>query len=212
MHSSSLLPPRAAQHGFFRKTCTRDRKSPDSALRTRSRRFAENGMFFPRLAIHASCRLALAITPPQRPLRYNRTVMARRSRKRKLKAASPPTIRSNSETPASPSKIPRDSEKVASYPDSSIPSEDVTSVSEFSFDSETIASLVDVSSDGTPSVSANIASPPSTAAVTANVAAPSAAPTGADRRTHPRYEFFAAAEVVPTESGARMETRVRDLS
>src|SRR5437667_7542442 len=169
-------------------------------------------MFFPRLAIHASCRLALAITPPQRPLRYNRTVMARRSRKRKLKAASPPTIRSNSETPASPSKIPRDSEKVASYPDSSIPSEDVTSVSEFSFDSETIASLVDVSSDGTPSVSANIASPPSTAAVTANVAAPSAAPTGADRRTHPRYEFFAAAEVVPTESGARMETRVRDLS
>src|SRR5206468_8268281 len=70
-------------------------------------------MFFPRLAIHASCRLALAITPPQRPLRYNRTVMARRSRKRKLKAASPPTIRSNSETPASPSKIPRDSEKVA---------------------------------------------------------------------------------------------------
>src|SRR5947208_17018300 len=65
---------------------------------------------------------------------------------------------------------------------------------------------------GTPGVSENIASPPSTAAATANVAPPSAAPTGADRRTHPRYEFFAAAEVVPTESGARMETRVRDLS
>src|SRR5438477_5670019 len=177
-------------------------------------------MFFPRLAIHASCRLALAITPPHRPLRYNRTVMARRSRKRKSKAATAPRIPGNSETPTSPSEIASDSEKVASYPDSSIPSEDVTSVSEFSFDSETIASLVDVSSDsemvatfpGTPSVSENIASPPSTAAATANVAAPSAAPTGADRRTHPRYEFFAAAEVVPTESGARMETRVRDLS
>ena len=42
--------------------------------------------------------------------------------------------------------------------------------------------------------------------------APSVAPTGADRRTHPRYEFFAAAEVVPAEAGSRMETRVRDLS
>jgi len=44
------------------------------------------------------------------------------------------------------------------------------------------------------------------------VAGPSAAPAGADRRTHPRYEFTATAEVVAAESGARMETRVRDLS
>jgi len=146
--------------------------------------------------------------------------MARRSRKRKSKAATAPQIPSNSVTPTSPSEITSDSEKVASYPDSSIPSEDVATVSEVSFDSETIANLVDISSDSemvatfpdTPSVSENIASPPSTAAATANVAAPSAAPTGADRRTHPRYEFFAAAEVVPAESGARMETRVRDLS
>src|SRR5260370_3145052 len=43
-------------------------------------------------------------------------------------------------------------------------------------------------------------------------AGPSAAPTGADRRIHPRYEFTAAVEVLATESGARMETRVRDLS
>src|SRR5216683_1728092 len=41
---------------------------------------------------------------------------------------------------------------------------------------------------------------------------PSAAPAGADRRTHPRYEFTAAVEVVAPESGARIETRVRDLS
>ena len=34
----------------------------------------------------------------------------------------------------------------------------------------------------------------------------------ADRRTHPRYSFIAAVEVVATESGARIETRVRDLS
>src|SRR5713101_951375 len=40
----------------------------------------------------------------------------------------------------------------------------------------------------------------------------SAALAGADRRTHPRYEFTAAVEVVAPESGARIETRVRDLS
>src|SRR5467141_3599749 len=43
-------------------------------------------------------------------------------------------------------------------------------------------------------------------------AGPSAGPAGADRRTHPRYEFTAAVEVIATESGARIETRVRDLS
>src|SRR3984893_9690282 len=40
----------------------------------------------------------------------------------------------------------------------------------------------------------------------------SVALAGADRRTHPRYSFIAAVEVVATESGARIETRVRDLS
>src|SRR6266436_6677959 len=41
---------------------------------------------------------------------------------------------------------------------------------------------------------------------------PSVALAGADRRTHPRYEFTAAVEVVAPESGARIGTRVRDLS
>jgi hypothetical protein len=40
----------------------------------------------------------------------------------------------------------------------------------------------------------------------------SVALAGADRRTHPRYSFIAAVQVVATESGARIETRVRDLS
>src|SRR6267142_1378879 len=44
------------------------------------------------------------------------------------------------------------------------------------------------------------------------VAGPSTALAGADRRIHPRYEFVAAVEVVAAESGARIETRVRDLS
>src|SRR6267142_1523136 len=43
-------------------------------------------------------------------------------------------------------------------------------------------------------------------------ASPSAVPAGADRRTHPRYEFVAAVEVIAAESGARIATRVRDLS
>jgi len=40
----------------------------------------------------------------------------------------------------------------------------------------------------------------------------SVARTGADRRTHPRYAFTAAIEVVTDESRARVKTRVRDLS
>jgi len=36
--------------------------------------------------------------------------------------------------------------------------------------------------------------------------------TGADRRTHPRYAFTAAAEVLAAEPGAEIRTRVRDLS
>jgi hypothetical protein len=39
-----------------------------------------------------------------------------------------------------------------------------------------------------------------------------AARTGADRRTHPRYAFTAAVDVVADEPGARLKTRVRDLS
>ncbi len=37
-------------------------------------------------------------------------------------------------------------------------------------------------------------------------ASPSVALAGADRRTHPRYEFIAAVEVVAAESGARIDS------
>jgi PilZ domain-containing protein len=40
----------------------------------------------------------------------------------------------------------------------------------------------------------------------------SIAPAGAERRTHPRYEFTAVVEVVAVTSGMRIETRIRDLS
>jgi hypothetical protein len=40
----------------------------------------------------------------------------------------------------------------------------------------------------------------------------STAPTAVDRRSHPRYAFTAAVEIVATDSDARTKTRVRDLS
>jgi hypothetical protein len=58
----------------------------------------------------------------------------------------------------------------------------------------------------------NFASSPKIASDAENPAASSVALAGADRRIHPRYEFIAAVEVVAAESGARIETRVRDLS
>lgn len=56
---------------------------------------------------------------------------------------------------------------------------------------------------------------PSPARASASDATPvsrSAPQADVDRRTHPRYAFSASAEVVATESGARVKTRVRDLS
>jgi hypothetical protein len=43
-------------------------------------------------------------------------------------------------------------------------------------------------------------------------ASPSVALGGVECRSHPRYEFIAAVEVVPAEPSARIATRVRDLS
>jgi hypothetical protein len=58
----------------------------------------------------------------------------------------------------------------------------------------------------------NPTSPVVESAGTEEPAPDSAARTGADRRTHPRYAFTAAVEVVADEPGARFKTRVRDLS
>jgi PilZ domain len=58
----------------------------------------------------------------------------------------------------------------------------------------------------------NPSSPVTISANTEEPAPVSAAPTGADRRTHPRYAFTAPVEVIAAEAGARIKTRVRDLS
>ena len=58
----------------------------------------------------------------------------------------------------------------------------------------------------------NLSSPVETSVGSEPSVSGSPAHAGADRRTHPRYAFAAVAEVVAADSGARTNTRVRELS
>jgi len=120
--------------------------------------------------------------------------MKRRNRKRNSKAKSPAKSAGIGETPASPSEISVATEIVTNYPDIASDSEIVARPPDILSNPETVA--------GSPNVPSVAESP----------ASPFVAPTGADRRIYPRYEFTAAVEVLAAESGARIETRVRDLS
>src|SRR5882762_10525421 len=121
--------------------------------------------------------------------------MKGRNRKRKSKAKNPAKSAGIAEIPASPSEISVDTEIVTSYPD-------------VASDSEIVASHPDTLIDSEPA-----AASPNTPSDAKSPAGLSVAPTtGADRRIHPRYEFTAAVEVLAADSGARIETRVRDLS
>ncbi len=120
--------------------------------------------------------------------------MKRRNRKRNSKAKSPAKSAGIAEIPASPSEISVATEIVTNYPDIASDSEIVASPPDILSNPETVA--------GSPNVPSVAESP----------ASPFVAPTGADRRIYPRYEFTAAVEVLAAESGARIETRVRDLS
>jgi len=99
------------------------------------------------------------------------------------------------------------SSKVAGLPKIPSDAEKPASPSGISRDAEQLAGSPDILSDAE-----NFASSPKIASDAENPAASSVALAGADRRIHPRYEFIAAVEVVAAESGARIETRVRDLS
>src|SRR2546425_9812001 len=128
--------------------------------------------------------------------------MKRRHRKRSSKAANPatPKIPVEVEQPAEPSAALAGTDYVIDLGD------------------EFIATVEEekAAGDSFALAGAGRSAPPRdefTAAVEEEKAAgPSAAAAGADRRTNPRYEFVAAVEVVAAESGARIETRVRDLS
>src|SRR5260370_38749427 len=120
--------------------------------------------------------------------------MKRRNHKRNSKTKSPAKSAGIAETLASPSEISVATEIVTNYPDIASDSEMVASHPDPLVDPETVGA--------SPNVPGEAKSP----------AGPSIAPTGADRRIHPRYEFTAAVELLAADSGARIETRVRDLS
>src|SRR6266478_2629611 len=126
--------------------------------------------------------------------------MKRRNRNRASKAANPPEIASKAEKPASPSVTLAGADYVTDLDDEFIAAVEAEKPA----------------TNSTAPAGADEHTHPGdqfTAAVEEEKSAgPSAAPTGADRRIHPRYEFSAAVELVAAESGARMETRVRDLS
>src|SRR5216684_2112157 len=128
--------------------------------------------------------------------------MKRRKRKRNSKAANPPTpkIPSDAENPAEPSAALARADYVIDLAD-----EFIATVEEEKATGDSVALAA-----------ADHSAPPrdefTTALEVEKPAGPSAAATGADRRIHPRYEFVAAVEVVAAGSGARIETRVRDLS
>src|SRR5882672_3604740 len=158
--------------------------------------------------------------------------MKRRKRKPSSKAANPPTpkIRVDGKKSAGPSIVldeadrqtpPRD-ELIAAV-ETETPASPSTTLagSDYMIDlGDEFIAAVDTETPTEPSLvfdEAERQTPPRdeliAAVETEKPAEPSAALAGgADRRIHPRYEFTAAVEVIAAESGARIETRVRDLS
>jgi hypothetical protein len=124
------------------------------------------------------------------------TAMKRRSRKRKRaedsKLADRVTIH-EAEKPASPVEPPVEVEDSANY-------------IELQGEVEDLANPVEVQDETGEPASPFVSADPETPTPA------SAPPTGADRRSHPRYAFTAAIEIVAEEPGQRIKTRVRDLS
>jgi hypothetical protein len=131
--------------------------------------------------------------------------MRRGKRKRSSRAANPPDPFIKVEPPANLPEVSSGGESLGTSV--AIDEENFASSLSISYDAEDLTSSLNMLSDAE-----QLTGPRDIASDATVPAAPSVLPTGADRRTHPRYEFLAAAEVLPAESGSRMETRVRDLS
>ena len=132
--------------------------------------------------------------------------MKRRKRKRSSQAVTSAKIPVAAEKAASPSTATPEPDHVIDLADEFIAAVEERPAS----DSVTLAQAHDHIRSRDESIATSIATMEEKKS--AAPAALPAAPTGADRRTHPRYEFTAAVEVIAPESGARIETRVRDLS
>ena len=128
--------------------------------------------------------------------------MKGRNRKRKSKAGSEATakIPSDAEQPTGPSAELAQAQYVIDLSD------------EFNAAVETEEAAADSITVAEADHQTHPGNEPTPAVEEGKPANPSVALAGADRRTHPRYEFIALGEVVAAESGARIETRVRDLS
>jgi hypothetical protein len=137
--------------------------------------------------------------------------MKRRKRKRKPKQDSQPagqvTIQGDTEQPASLVEVQPENGIPASSVEAQVEIQNSASYVELQDEIENFASPAEMQTE-----SGKPASPIVMSADTEQPAAASPAPAGADRRTHPRYAFTASIEVVAAESGARIKTRVRDLS
>ena len=134
-----------------------------------------------------------------------------RNRKQKLKQDLKPVdqsiVRVETEEQPSSVEIQVEVERFASSASLREETERLASAVELQDELESSAGPVDVLDEIEDSTGAVVES------AVAEVPAPSsAAKTEADRRSHPRYAFTAAVEVVAEEPGARLKTRVRDLS
>jgi hypothetical protein len=123
---------------------------------------------------------------------------SKRKRRRKLKEDSKPVdqamIQGETENPESPAEMQIEIETSETSIELQDEIENLASSVETQQETEEPASGVAISTEK------------------AKPAAGSKPPAAADRRTHPRYTFIAPAEVVAADAGARIKTRVRDLS
>jgi hypothetical protein len=131
----------------------------------------------------------------------------KRKLKQDLKPADQSMVRVESEQPASPIEIQVEVENLVDRVGLRDEGENPASPVEIQDELESFASSVSVLDERE-----NPTSPVVERLDREEPAPDSAAKTGADRRTHPRYAFTAAVEVVADEPGARLKTRVRDLS
>ncbi len=125
-----------------------------------------------------------------------------------------------SSKPADQSVVRVENEQVASAVEVQVEVENLAGPVSLREEAERLASPVEIQDElenfaspaDLPEVSENPAGPVVESTDREEPAPGSAAKTGADRRTHPRYAFTAAVEVIAEEPGARLKTRVRDLS
>src|SRR6267378_3181323 len=147
-------------------------------------------------------------------------VMKRRKRKQNSKAASPSGPPIHAEKPTGPSGISSHVENLVSSVSIAIDEENLAVSLDITGEAEQFTGSPSIREDvksisGSPSIPTdveNFATSPNVTDDTKKPAGLTVASSGADRRIHPRYEFTAAVEVRAAESGARIETRVRDLS